>query len=309
MVSSSVNLLGLTVFISCIGILGNVFLIFAILQTKLSRVKSFELFLLGLAAANLEEILIVNIYDIIINQASFNTTIGTWSCRTLKFLTVFGEIGSILFTVLISIFRYQKLRNATKRVNLSIFLDSIRPAWMVSGVCVMLSMLLSIPIFVISPEGPAGNTTRNITGCPPDFFQCSQNDCPILNRCYKYLFLLVCNLLPLIIVTATSVLIISVLLRQRRTVQQVESVSGSCQFSRKSKDSKLQRSTVAVLAAMGLFQVDWSLYLIFHLTSSPTDFPLWAEMEFFIATSYTSISPYVYGIGTSLFSLKNLTKK
>ncbi len=308
MVGFSANLLGIRIFISCIGLVGNVFLILSVIQTKFSRVKSFELFLLGLAAANLEEILIVNIYDAVILQSSSPTT-GTWSCRSLKFLTVFGEITSILFTVLISIFRYQKLRDANKRVNLPIYLDSIRSAWMVSGVCVMFSTLLSVPVFVMNLQGPAENVTRNSSGCPPDFFQCSKNDCPVLNRFYKYLFILVCNLLPLIIITVTSCLIITVLLNQRKAVMPVVSVSGSSQFGRKSKGPGLQRSTMAVLAAMGLFQVDWTLYLIFQLTFSPTDFPFWAEIEFFISTSYTSISPYVYGIGNNLFSLKNFMKK
>ncbi|XP_076613047.1 uncharacterized protein ora6 [Chaetodon auriga] len=308
MVGFSDPLLSLRILISCIGLVGNVALILSIVQTKSSRVKSFELFLLGLAAANLEEILIVNIYDIIILQTS-STTTGTWSCRSLKFLTVFGESASILFTVLISIFRYQKLRDADKRVNLPIYLDSIRSAWMVSGACVMLSMLLSSPVFAISFQGPAGNITRNSTGCPPDFFQCSKNNCPILNAIYKYLFIVVCNLLPLIIVTGTSCLIITVLLNQRKTVTPVVSVSGSGHFGRRSKGLRLQRSTIAVLAAMGLFQVDWTLYLILQMTVSATDFPSWSEIEFFISISYTSISPYVYGIGNNLFSLKNFIRK
>lgn len=307
MIGFSVALLGLRIFISCIGLVGNVFLILSIIQTKFSRVKSFELFLLGLAAANLEEIVIVNIYDFVILQTSSPTT-GTLSCRSLKFLTVFGESTSILFTVLISIFRYQKLRDAGKRVNLPIYLDSIRSAWMVSGMCVMFCVLLSVPIFAINIQGPSENNTRNITGCTPDFFQCSQNYCPLLNGIYKYLFILVCNLLPLIIVTVTSCLIISVLLSQRKTVTPVVSVSRSSQFGRQSKGPRLQRSTIGVLAAMGLFQVDWTFYLILQLTVNPTEFPFWAEMEFFVSTSYTSISPYVYGIGNNLFSLKNFKK-
>nr|XP_020488039.1 uncharacterized protein LOC109982916 [Labrus bergylta] len=303
-------ILEITMFVSCLGFLGNVLLIVSILQNQLSRVKSFDLFLLGLAVANLEEIIIVNIYDIIIHWTSTTATAtGTLACHLLKFLTVFGEISSILFTVLISIFRYQKLRDASKRGNLSIFLDSIRLAWMVSGVCVALSFLLSVPIFVISPHGHTANITRNSSVCPPDFFQCSQNDCPTLNQFFKYLFLLVCNLLPLIIVTVTGILIIRVLMKQRRKVQPVGSVSGSSHFSRKSTHMKLQRSTIAVLAAMGLFQVNWTLYLIFHLTLSTIEFPFWAEIELLISTSYASISPYVYGIGTNLFTLKNLTKK
>lgn len=300
----SVPLLVSRILISCVGIIGNVFLILSIIQNKFSRIKSFEMLLLELAAANLEEIVIVNIYDIIILLSSNTSTL---SCSSLKFLTVLGEITSILFTVLISIFRYQKLRDASKRVNLPIYLDSIRSVWMVSGACVMFAILLSIPIFAINLHGPAENITRNSIGCPPDFFQCDKYDCPLLNGIYKYLFILLCNLLPLIVVTVTSCLIVTVLLSQRRTVAPV--VSGSGQFGGKSKSPRLQRSTIAVLAAMGLFQLDWTLYLIFQLTLSPDDFPFWGDMEFFISTSYTSISPYVYGIGNNLFSLKNLMKK
>ncbi|KAL7389130.1 hypothetical protein ABVT39_026906 [Epinephelus coioides] len=235
-------------------------------KTKLSRVKSFEFFLLGLAAANLEGIVVVNIYDIVILQI-FSTTINTWSCSTLKFLTVFGEITTILFTVLISIFRQQKLRDASKRVNLPIYLDSIKSAWMVSGICVMLATILSLPVFVLNSQGSTGNTTSNISSCPPDFFACSRTDCPVLNGVYKYMFILVCYLLPLLIVTVTSCLIIMVLLSQRKVVTPA---------------------------------IDWTLYLIFQLTVSPAEFPLWAETEFFISTSYTSISP---------INLCNITEK
>lgn len=310
MADFSIGLLGITIFISCLGLVGNVFLIISILQNRHSRVKPFELFLLGLATANLEEILIVNIYDITIHGSFKATTTATGAvlCRVVKFLTVFGEISSILFTILISIFRYLKLRNAGTRVNLPILLDNIRSAWMVSAICVMMSALMSFPVFVVRPQDREEEAARNSSACPPDFFQCNHSDCPIFNRAYKYLFIVLCNLVPLFIVTATSVLIIMVLLRQRGAVQPAESVSGSSQFRRSQKDQKLQRSTIAVLAAMGLFQVDWTIYLVFHLTMSPSDFPFWTEMEFFISTSYTSISPYVYGIGTNLFSLRFLSK-
>ncbi|KAE8287021.1 hypothetical protein D5F01_LYC14979 [Larimichthys crocea] len=309
MVFVIIDLLILRVIVSCIGVIGNSVLILSTFQTKFSRIKSFELFLLALASVNLEELLIVNIYDLLIFQTSIVKS-GTWMCRTFKFLTMFGESASILMTVLISIFRYQKLRDADKRVSLPIYLDSIRSALMMIGICVMLSTLLCIPTLVIRFPGPEENITRK-GGCPPDFFQCSTFFCPIFNRFYKYLFLVSCNMVPLIIVTVSSWLIITVLLKQRKTVTTVVSVSGSGsnQYSRRSKGPRLHRSTIAVLGAMALFQIDWTLYLIFQLTLSPTKFPFWAEMEFFISTSYTAISPYVYGIGNNLFSLKNIIKK
>lgn len=301
-----VHLLSIRILISCFGIFGNVFLILGIIQTKLSRLKSFEVLLLELAVANLEEILVVNVYDMVILQTSFLSH-DVWSCRVFKFLTVFGEVTSILFTVLISIFRYHKVKDAGRRVNLPIYLDSIRSVWLVSGACVGFALLLSVPIFAVHLERHADHPGGNGTSCPPDFFQCSKYHCPLFRALYKYLFILWCNLLPLIIVTVTGCLIVAVLLRQRRTLTPGSSVSG--QRGPKSTGLRFQRSTLAVLTAMALFQVDWTLYLIFHLTVSPEDFPLWGEMEFFISTSYTSISPYVYGIGNNLFTFKNLIRK
>ncbi|KAK2856447.1 hypothetical protein Q5P01_005182 [Channa striata] len=303
---SSVGLLGFRIFVSCLGLAGNVFLIIAILQTKLSRVKSFELFLLGLATANLEEIVIVNIYDIMILE---RFSLGTWLCRSLKFLFLFGEITSIFFTVLISIFRYEKLRDASKRANLPVYLDSIRSAWMVSGVCVMLSTLLSLPTFLLNLQSPGENVTRNSSSCPPDFFQGSNMICSQTNCYHKYLFILMCNLLPLVIVTVTSCLTITVLVSQGKTVTPELGVSRSNQCDKNCKSPWLQRSTIDVLAAMGLFHIVWILYLIIQLTSNTLDLPFRTEIEFFISTSYTSISPYVYGIGGHFFSLKIFMKK
>lgn len=144
-----VQLLATTISISCVGIYGNVFLTISVAQTKSSRMKTFELFLLGLAAANLEEILAVNVYDAILLCTSC-ATMGIWSYRTLKLLTILGETASILITVLISILRYQKLRDASSRLNLPIYLDSIRSAWTVSGTLMIFPVLLSSPIFVLN---------------------------------------------------------------------------------------------------------------------------------------------------------------
>lgn len=243
-------LISFRISISCLGIFGNVFVIFGIIQTQFSRLKSFDLLLLQLAAANLEEILVVNIYDMVIQQTSFLRQ-DVWSCRVFKFLTVFGEVTSILFTVLISIFRYQKVKDAGKRVHLPTHLDSVRTMWAVSGACTALALLLSISIFAIHLERRADDFSRNSTNCPQDFFQCSSNNCPLFRGLYKYFFILLCNALPLIIVTGTGCLIIATLLRQRRTLTPLVRVSG--QLGAKSKSLHFQRSTVAVLTAMALF--------------------------------------------------------
>lgn len=301
--SAVVGLISTRFVISIIGITGNMFLMFIIFQTKLSRIKSFEVFLLGLALSNLEELLVVDSYEIMMLLYSFREA---WLCTTLKFLNLVGEIGSILFTVLISVFRYQKLRDAEKRVNAPIFLDSIRSAWLMSGLCATLSVALGLPIYFVKIDTHVAN---NATKCPPDFFQCHEQYCPALNRFYKYLFLVMCNMLPLLVVTVSSILIIRVLLGQKRTVAPALGVGASGPPGKKGKRPKLQRSTVAILTAMGVFQIDWTLYLVFHLAFSPVDVPLWGDIEFFITTAYTTVSPYVYGIGNNLFSFRAFMKK
>ncbi|XP_077443280.1 uncharacterized protein ora6 [Stigmatopora argus] len=313
MLELSFHLLAWRVFISCIGLFGNVFLIFSVMQKRLSSIKTFQLFLLGLAAANLEEIVVVNVYDILILQRSLAVS-DDRLCRSLKFLTVLGEIGSILFTVLISVYRYQKLRDADKRVHLPISLDNTHAARKAMGLCVAVSVLLSSPIFLMNLQPQTGNITgnhsRNHTGCSPDFFSCSDDHCPTVNRIYKYAFVLLCYLLPLVVVTLTSCLIVTTLVGPRTAAKPVvASVSASTQTERNARDRRLRGSTVAILAAMALFQVDWSLYLFFQMTFNPTDFPIMAELEFFISISYTSFSPYVLGIGKSWFTIKNFWKK
>ncbi|XP_033846560.1 uncharacterized protein LOC117392576 [Periophthalmus magnuspinnatus] len=294
------NLLGIRIFISCIGCFGNVVLIFSIAHShaKISAVKSFEVFLLGLAVSNLEEILIVNIYDILIHQ-NLSTETGTWSCCLLKFLTLSGELSSISFTVVICIFRYEKVKHAAERVNVPTHFNNVTSAILVSFFCFVISFSLSSPVFILRVH-----SENETTSCAPGFSQCDDLHCPTENCTYKYIFIVVCNILPMLVVTVTSCRIIAGLLHQRKNVEPGIHASGSRNFC-----WKTHRSTVAVLAAMGLFQVDWSLYLIFHFYCNGSNFVFWNEMKFFISTSYTSISPYVFGIGNNLFSIKHFVRK
>lgn len=296
------DLLILRVVVSIAGIIGNLILIQAIL--KLARFKTFEIFLLGLASFNLEEILIVDIYDIIMITLS-QSQISVWVCRTLKFLTILGEIGSIVFTVLISIYRYQKLRDTEKRANKAILLDSTRTAYTFCWVSFLLALLLAAPTYITNLDGHMNNLTYN-TSCPPDFFQCPEDNCPLFNKLYKYIFILLFNLLPLLIVTWTSCLIVKVLVVQQRAVHAMQLQQQQQPKTLRFRTSRFRQSTVAILVAMAVFQVDWTLYLVLHLAFSPYKLSIWSELEFFITTSYTTISPYVYGIGNNLLSWKTL---
>ncbi|KAI7799383.1 cysteinyl leukotriene receptor 2-like [Triplophysa rosa] len=295
------DLVALRIVVSIIGVMGNTILIMSIL--KLTRVKTFEMVLLVLAAVNLEEIVIVNVYDLLLLRLSVR--ISVWSCRLLKFFTMFGEIGSILFTVVISVYRYQKLRDVHTRVNLPVFMDNMRHTLGITAFCAMLAVIFSVPAFLVSLNEDEGNSTY--LGCPADFFQCSLSKCPTPSLIYKYSFLLVCNFLPLVIVTLTSSMIVRILIVQQKVVRARQDPSVAVtqqQQKQRSRKSSFQRSTVAILAAMVLFQVDWTIYLILHLACNPHSIPSWSEIEFFITTFYTAVSPYVYGLGNDLFNIK-----
>ncbi|XP_063078715.1 uncharacterized protein LOC134468775 [Engraulis encrasicolus] len=297
-----VYLLVLHIVISAVGIAGNLLLLGSLM--RLPRLKTYEIFLLGLASTNLEEIVVVDVYDVVVLQLSQMRLVNVWWCRTLKFLTVLGEIGSISFTVLISVFRYQKLRDAERRVSRPIRMDDRRVAYALCGGSLLLALALATPTYVTNLDGHLVNLSQP-GGCPPDFFQCHPDNCPLLNRLYKYLFIVLVNLLPLLVVSYSSGLILRVLLRQHRAVQARLATQGHVGSRSGRTTFRFRNSTVTILVAMVVFQVNWSLYLVLHLASSPYSFHAWSEVEFFITTSYTTISPYVYGIGSDLFAIRS----
>ncbi|XP_043076491.1 uncharacterized protein LOC122325520 [Puntigrus tetrazona] len=300
MEGSYLDLLALRLLISVLGVLGNTLLIVSILQTP--RLKSFEVFLLGLASANLEEIVVVDVYDILLSRTA--RRISIWSCRGLKFLTILGEISSILFTALISIYRYQKLRDVQTRVSLPVFMDGLRSAVLLVVFCGAVALVFSLPTLLVNLDWSQLNSST--LGCPADFFQCSFSRCPTRNRVYKYSFLLVCNVLPLLTVTLTSSMIARILIVQQKTVRSRQAPSARQQGPRR---SSFYRSTLSILTAMTLFQLNWTVYLLLHLAFDPGSVPLWSEFEFFITTFYSAVSPYVYGIGNNLFSVKRFLRK
>ncbi|KAJ8269873.1 hypothetical protein GJAV_G00107760 [Gymnothorax javanicus] len=281
--------------------IGNIILMISILKHS-KNLKTYEILLVGLALSNLESIFIVDLYGLIIHSSSEWLVLGVVACNTMKCLTLFGEVTTILFTMVISIFRYQKLRDGSKRVNLPILLDSVPAAAGVSAVCVTVAFAFGTPTYVMNLDDHMTNFNQTTTTCPADFFQCRPDNCPIRNKVYKYSFLLICIMVPICVVTVSSGLILRILLLQRKTTP---AQSFSSTFSTR-KASSFQRSTMAILAAMTIFQVDWIVYLVLHMAVDPYSFPLWDQAEFLIATTYSTLSPYVYGAGNNLFSLKRL---
>ncbi|KAG9282883.1 trissin receptor-like [Astyanax mexicanus] len=324
------GLLVLRIMLSVIGVLGNTVLIVSILQ--MTRLKTFEVFLLGLAVSNLEEIMIVDIYDMIVLRSTHSISI--LSCGVLKFMTLSGEVASIFFTVLISIYRYQKLHNAAMRIITPIFMDSMKIGVGLSLLCVLVAVLASVPTYIINLDSWHHMYNSTITDCPADFFQCPRDNCPILNNIYRFLFIFFCYLIPLVIVTGTSSLIIRILMIQQKVAElhhnsEPATIAANNDHHHHHHNhhhhhdnhhhhhdhhhhdhtNVFHRSTIGILAAMMIFQVYCILYLARHLAFNLYDFPAWSELEFFIATFYTALIPYVYGMGHNFFSLKHFRRQ
>ncbi|XP_031437122.1 mucin-5AC-like [Clupea harengus] len=167
-----------------------------------------------------------------------------------------------------------------------------------------------------STSAPPAGGECNSTTAPPAGGECNSTTAPAAQdpstgtarlTSSSYLFILLCNLLPLLVVTWTSCLVVRVLVRQHRAVRARHAAAQTQSRSQQQQQPKrlrFRQSTVAILTAMLVFQVDWTLYLVLQLASSPYTFSAWSEVEFFITTSYTTISPYVYGMGNNLFSFK-----
>lgn len=297
----------LRIIISVIGIVGNGVLIISVLY--LTKVKTFEVLLLGLAITNFVEIMLVDIYDIIVQSMH---TLSIWSCVALKFLNICGKNASIFFTVLISIYRYQKMHNAAMRIIAPIFMDSRKAAVGLSMGCILVAVLLGLPTYFIN-QGTWNMENSTANNCPADFFQCSESHCPTVNNIYKYLFIIISHVLPLIIITWTSFLIIKILIVQQKVVETHHETDPAAVVAHHHhhhpEHDVFHRSTISILAAMTLFQLDCILYLILHLVFTSYNFPAWSELEFFITTLYTGIIPYIYGTGHNFFSMKRFMKQ
>lgn len=101
----------------------------------------------------------------------------------------------------------------------------------------------------------------------------------------------------------TKMLVHQVLLVQRKVVVPALSAAGA-------PVEQPPRKKVSTWGSIGTQWTSWLPWGCSRWNGSFSlyDFPFWTEVEFFITTSYTTISPYVYGIGSNLFSVKHFKK-
>ncbi|KAK1158728.1 hypothetical protein AOXY_G22464, partial [Acipenser oxyrinchus oxyrinchus] len=203
-----------------LGIIGNGALLVSLL--KQSGFKTFEIFLAGMASSNLVESFLVDIPDLLTELAGLRPE--RWFCKVLKFMSGVGETGSILFTLLICVFRYQKLRDAATRVSLPTVLDRVRNAWLLSAVSWVVAFSFSLPSALMElPKEDQfvsygqGNETDS-RACSSDLFDCPLLDCSLGRQAYKMAYMLLLNGLPLVIVLVCSFLMVKVLYHNHKAL-------------------------------------------------------------------------------------------
>nr|XP_023647969.1 trissin receptor-like [Paramormyrops kingsleyae] len=298
------QLLIIQFFLSITGILGNVILFASII--RMNHMKTFEIFLFGLATSNLVMLINVEVYDVTLIFYSQSWSLPLKHCSAMRFLKVFGVTASMYFTVLICVFRYQKLRDAGTRGQMPVPLDNILVAGAASWVGMLLAAILAVPTFFIDFDV---STYTGNASCSMDIFHCFQGPCPVAHAIYKYVFLLILNFLPFVIVTGCSCLILRIILHQQKLIHDHELVEDvhhhMHHHHHHHHHHNLHKSTIAILAAMGICQVTWTSYLTLYLAFDSYTFQFWPEAEFYITTLYATISPYVYGIGNNFFSINH----
>ncbi|XP_028677241.1 type-1 angiotensin II receptor B [Erpetoichthys calabaricus] len=281
--------------VSVVGTVGNLILLLSLWCR--SKVKTFDIFLIGLALANLVETVLVDMVDITLEL--LNMIPATWFCLTLKFMSGLGETTSILFTVLICIFRYQKLKDAVSRVNFPIPLDTVWVAWVLSGAVWAVAFCFSLPSVLLS-HGHDGVYENVSTKCSSSLFECPRSNCSLGHIAYKTTYLGVTNVLPLLIIAIFSIFILKVLLQNRRVA--AGELAGEKPLGKTTSTSR--RSNISVIAALCIFEVVWILHMIFQYTADVDKFAFWSECDFFISAVYSTGSPYIYGFGNNVFLLR-----
>lgn len=206
------------------GILGNSSLLFFTIPTVNGRIEPYKILLINLALSDLLTNCMVDIPGILVE------IYGTWFlgdsyCKIFWFTASLSITNSILTTLALSIFWFQKLvGNRPKKCDL---LRSSERRLLSIFVCLswLISVTFSMPLLFFSSANEMKNegeeqeqekSTERISGCHDDFPSRSQK------YVYDVLYLVLVNALPVLGMFFINVRIIIFLIRNRKRVSALE---------------------------------------------------------------------------------------
>ncbi|KAK6492952.1 rhodopsin-like [Huso huso] len=311
-----------------LGIVGNNLLAFRLLPSKMSRVRTSEVLLINLAICNLITNYLVDLPDTIADFAG-SWFLGETYCSFFLFCSELSETSSILTTLLISVFWYQKLVGSLRRGNAPVLLESLRLS---SGIVLLtwvLALIFSAPLlFYAKVDNKEENGTE--LRCDDHFPTHTSK------QTYEVLYLTLANAVPIALMVFTNLRIVVTLLMHRKEMERngntssenPPEVSPSATVSSESNGKTLQPSKVhtiaasvparstrtspspvaqvraakSVVAVASVFLICWVVHLLLRIVSNVNMSPLIVEIASYIAASYTCIIPYIFLYGVKKLS-------
>ncbi|KAK1174655.1 rhodopsin-like [Acipenser oxyrinchus oxyrinchus] len=193
-----------------LGIVGNNLLAFRLLPSKMSRVRTSEVLLINLAISNLITNYLVDLPDTIADFAG-SWYLGETYCSFFLFCSELSETSSILATLLISVFWYQKLVGSLRRGNAPVLLESLRLS---SGIVLLtwvLALIFSAPLlFYTKVDNKEENGTE---------LRCNDHfPTHTSKQTYEVLYLTLANAVPIALMVFTNLRIVVTLLMHRKSL-------------------------------------------------------------------------------------------
>ncbi|XP_013859114.1 bombesin receptor subtype-3 [Austrofundulus limnaeus] len=281
------------------GILGNSWLALVSLPKQRSDVRTNEVLFINLAVSDLITNYLVDLPDTAVHFAG-RWFLGETFCGIFLFCADLSETSSIYTTLFISAFWHQKLVGSLKRGGAPVQLDSLRLVGCLLVGSWMLATIFSIPHYFFAS---VKRLNESHGGCVEVFPEA------LSKQTYEITFLVVANVFPLVGIIIASAQIVVTLLRNQRHVASRESASSKTdprvqpkQTPPKPSRSPQARAAKSVVAVASVVVLCWLTHLLLRLSSSIHTSSVVLEVAGYIASSYTSIIPYIFLHGVKKLS-------
>uniref|UniRef100_A0A8C9SII5 Olfactory receptor class A related 5 n=1 Tax=Scleropages formosus TaxID=113540 RepID=A0A8C9SII5_SCLFO len=253
-----------------LGILGNNWLAICSLPDRASRLRTNEALFLNLAASNLITNCLVDLPDTIADFAN-GWFWGKFYCKVFMFCAGLSETSSILSTLLISVFWYQKLVGSLRRGGAPVAMDNLHLVALLLAGGWVVAMAFSIPRMFFATLETQNQSRAECT----DSFRSKR-----AKESYEITYVTLANAIPIAgIVFATA--------RPDKPT---------------SNPSSQVRAAKSVVAVASVFLVCWMTHLLLHIYSNVSHVSVLVEIASYIAASYTSIIPYIFLYGVRKLS-------
>lgn len=288
-------------FMFMVGILGNSWLALISIPKQKSDIHTNEVLLINLAVSDLITNYLVDLPD---TAADFTERwfLGETFCGIFHFCANVSETSSIFTTLFISAFWHQKLVGSLKRGGAPVQLDSLRLVGCLLVSSWMLGTVFSIPHYFFASVERMNESHESCIEVFPD---------ELSRQTYEITYLVVANVFPLVGIIIASVQIVATLLRNQRHVVSQESANGKTDPRvqpqqtppKPSHSSSAQaRAAKSVVAVASVVLLCWLTNLLLRISSSIHDSSVVVEVASYIASSYTSIIPYIFLHGVKKLS-------